>query len=983
MAELLILRKEFTINNPYGTYVAGDIIDVYVETDDIVLGNYTSGLIVKLNDVVITSGPYVGIPGLEGYTQVFYGQTLCHEGARITFFGGFFFPYAQQVQSPNHPSCEIVDPVVCDLYINSSEVVKASSDVATDGQITVNATSSNPIEYNLNDDFEYGAGQSSNVFSGLLPGSYRVYVRDSKNCGQNVIVNVAVNREYGVKFRMEYNDITEGVTIFEILQRAYVGEVIEVCGSGESPLIISLNGFTSENKFEPILNTSVTVKLESTTEGQFRELYTNDPDLYRFKVTKNGDFKWIGKNIQRRYQEDYKALPYFIQASATDALATLEKFLFTQDDGQNFIGTQKLISIVAYILGKLDYGLGIRVACNLYAEGMDTTDSDDPFDQAYIDYDAFYVTDQQPTLDFVLRSILTPFGAQLIQWDGYWNIIRVEEQAQEYDYREFDAEGDYVTNGSFNPIINIEYPKDNDDDYMFCYADQNLEVIPGFGTMKVQYRLGKKPNILKNGDFRLKAVYNQSSNSYDFIINRNYWELINGGYAIADLYERLENNNVAIRLIGGDKSIPETGSANLKSDIVPLRLGVANTLRLNVRFKIPTISFSFGSATFRASFPYIKLRMYIKFGTAYYRTDGTWLVAVGAPDQRYEYVSYVNGYGQYVDTEIIIPPPPNSSGNDPRDFSVTVFHAYAFHADFTTEADFKAYETDVLKDGERKTFRSDDYYTSDVYPDKLMYYELENTTSPEDIPNIIRPDDYHATFNPKQWVQKAKVDINSNFNTTADFSLDYVKVAFLTNGEDPIDTVLRSRPGEDKNDNSIESILYIGSYANSIITEEYLDDRFSLFALDSNGSIGPGLPPVKRIRTIDALSADVVYAGWLRDSNGDGYVNFTRDGIAESDLLHGLLLKTMAAQYKRPSNKLRGSLISKTNYFGLLNIFCEVNDNDRLYKPIGINIDDKKNVVSGEFIELMNIFANPGSDGSGEAPYNSGFSTGFGASGFN
>src|SRR5690606_3402998 len=103
--------------------------------------------------------------------------------------------------------------------------------------------------------------------------------------------------------------------------------------------------------------------------------------------------------------------------------------------------------LIAYILKKTGLNLNIRVGINLYAVGMDTTDADDPLDQAYVDCDTYYINTNDPTLDYVLRQILESFGACIIQEFGVWNIVRVEERVGEYDYREFNADGDYVGNG--------------------------------------------------------------------------------------------------------------------------------------------------------------------------------------------------------------------------------------------------------------------------------------------------------------------------------------------------------------------------------------------------------------------------------------------------------------------------------------------------------------------------------------------------------
>jgi hypothetical protein len=122
---------------------------------------------------------------------------------------------------------------------------------------------------------------------------------------------------------------------------------------------------------------------------------------------------------------------------------------------------------------------------------MSTSDSSDPLHQSYIDYDLFYLFNDKPTLENVLTIILDLFGARLIQWDGFWNIVRVEENVREYDYRVFDSDGTYVANSSFNPVLDLRYPEDNEALH-YVRADQNLEIRPGYCTIRVVYDLGYK-----------------------------------------------------------------------------------------------------------------------------------------------------------------------------------------------------------------------------------------------------------------------------------------------------------------------------------------------------------------------------------------------------------------------------------------------------------------------------------------------------------
>lgn len=978
MAEVLLYRIEFIANNPSGTFVTGDIVDISIETDDVVLGDSNSGIVIKLNNVVITSGPSIGFAIIDpSFVQSNFNPQVCVDGALLQFIRGIFFPYTFFTSLANHPSCAVT-PVNCDLIVVGSPILVHPADSTTaDGSIQINATSSNTIQYKLGSDFDYGdgTGQTSNVFTALLTGSYRIYLRDSNNCGVNVFVNLTVSTEYGVKYRGEYDDEIGGMTRIDILERGFVGVVSEVCESG-TPLQITKRGDGTTNKFEPVMAIELVVQLLSNTDQKFLTIYTNDREKYRIKYYKNSNLKAYAKVLPQQGQEEYKAPPYIFTFSATCGLPVLKDYVLVQDDGQILLGTISLIKLVAYCLSRIGLDLPIRVACNLYATEMDQADSDDPFDQAYIDFECFYLSGEKPTLDYVMRSILEPFGAQIVQWDGRWNIVRVEEMVASYDYRDFDSDGEYVTNGTFDPVINLNYPSDMTDAVVFANADQNLEVKPGYGLFKVLYKLGLRPNILKNGDFRLKAAHNPETNQYTFDINKDGFLLVNGGYSIAELFERIDLTNVSYLLQGGSTSNPLTGSAYLKSDSYNVKMGTNNTLKISIRYKLPVLATVAGSTVFYADPPYIKVRMVIRYGTGYLKNDGTWSIA---PE---EVVFYTKEYGQYVESEIIAKSPAGilAGASTGLDFNVSIYHAYVFHADFTNLAVFRDLATQFLGEGTRRTFRTDDYFTTDVYPDKLLYYELENNTEAEDVPNIIRPDDFlddegDPDHNPKQWVLKNKISVTPYANIDVQFWIDKIRVQFLTDGADPIDAILRSKNGEELNVEVLEKELIIGSYSNLIVSETYLDTRFS-FAV-------PGADPIKVTTVTNVLSADTVYSGYLRDANGVGYETFARDGISESDKLHGILLSSLAVQYNAQWVLLRGSFYSDNAYFGMLNVIKETNADERFLLPSSITIDDKRNIYNGEYLELTDVLEAAGSDGGSGTPFSSGFSSGFGQSGFN
>ena len=552
MAEVLFTKIEFLQNNDYGTFVKGDVIDLYLEEDEIISKQLplttTTGVKTYKNGTIITTGPTISIlrgdvrRNITSITE--YSPQICLTTELVRTETTNSFPYLRYYTLPDHPSCTI--NLVCDLIMVGQPIVTPSSDeTADDGEITVLATSTHNVEYSLSQ-FVYGGGQASGTFSDLIPGDYRIYIRDEKNCGISVLVNVPFDNTYGVRFRAEYKDVYNNFTTrIDVTKRSYSDSIIEVSGA-EKPFEISLRGEGVTNKFEPILSTSCNLNLVDDVSSQFSELYTNDPNLYRINYYKDTGAGFELKNVTKilpfLYSEEYKAPPYYVSVVSSDGLPELKDFLYFQRDGLPFEGSTKLIKVIAYCLSKIQLGLNIRVAVNMYAVGMNTTSSDDPLDQAYTDVETFYKADEEPNLDYVLRSILEPFGARIIQWDGVWNIVRVEELVGSYDYREFDKYGDYVSNSSFNPVALIDYPTVGPINFE---AFPNVEVRPGYGKIQVNYRLGLKKNILRNGDFRLKYLYSDAEGIYIPQLDSLGWNINTVGYPLLTSFEEVDERSVA------------------------------------------------------------------------------------------------------------------------------------------------------------------------------------------------------------------------------------------------------------------------------------------------------------------------------------------------------------------------------------------------------------------------------------------------------
>jgi hypothetical protein len=963
MANVLFWKIQFIASNPLGEYVAGDVLEFYYDnTSSLTSGNISEGITVYKNSVLITSGADIQLGGFDSYlTEQNLSQFgICNGTTMVTPSRlEWDFPYFIGVQFADFPLCAI-NPPTCNLTIVGVPlVVNATGPDQLDGSITIFASSSEAIQYKLGSDFVYNDGtghQATGEFSGLLPGQYRIYVRDANNCFANVLVTVGFSNNYGVFYRLEYDTKSGSETRIDISKRDYSGGVTEVCGAGV-PFEKSLRGEGSQDKFESLLSTTVAIHLTSETNFAFQSLYANSPEEFRAYYYQDSTLKGIYKVLPQQAAEDYKAPPYYVSVIATDALASLNQLSFLQDDGQRFNSNVKSIDLIAFILRKIRLNLNIRVAINMYATGMDTTDSDDPLDQAYVDTDDYYLDGGVPTLETVLRKIIEPYGARLLQENAVWNILRVEELHGEYDYREFDYNGVYVSNSSYDPVLDIIPPSQSSQGIFLSDADHFLSLCPGYGKIRVLYKLGLRENILENGNFRLKSIAN-SGNVYGFTLDTFGWQLVSSDYPISSSWDEMEGGtNVAWKISGDSTVTLNTGNAYITSDSYTVKMGLANTLKITIRYKVPVPIASGLSTPVAVNIPYQKVRVRVKYGSYYLLTDGTWTT-----DENIITI-FVTEYGKFLETEFIAVQP-DSSAVSGYAFDVRVYHSYIYHSEFTTFADLKAHETfdgtdQVLPTGTRTEVQTS---TNPLVDPDLNYYELEETTAAENSPELVRPNDYHATNNPRQWQRKQRLVkyILTNFSTP--FWIDKVTCEFLTNGERSVDTIIRELPAEPRNTSILEKEVVHGSYQNLITT-------IPAIALNlSTGSTSFTLT------TTNVLSADILYAGYFRASDGSGYEKWTRDGVSEETSMHAILLSQYAAQYKRSWRKLTGTLYSNNTNFSFLDVFRETSDGDRLYIPVSGTIDDLNNRFNGEFLELSDITE----PGEGSQPFSSAFSTGFG-----
>jgi hypothetical protein len=127
----------------------------------------------------------------------------------------------------------------------------------------------------------------------------------------------------------------------------------------------------------------------------------------------------------------------------------------------------------------------------------------------------------------------------------------------------------------------------------------------------------------------------------------------------------------------------------------------------------------------------------------------------------------------------------------------------------------------------------------------------------------------------------------------------------------------------------------------------------------------------------------MTHINYLRSSAGVPWDRWTRDAVEELHELQNIVLRSYAAQYKRATRRLTGSL-SNIPVGGspvYLTPISSIKDNydGRFYRPMGYSHHVRQCLYEGEFIELVDITEGGTSTGGGISDFNNDFNADFGS----
>jgi hypothetical protein len=844
----------------------------------------------------IMTGPDLGALAIGQFSGVVQGAggtvisnyKFCSDVNLNYFFGTLnnpAFPYMGLGIDQNSNVCQVaVEP--CDIMIPSLSITQASNQFALDGGFTVNATSSkSAVRYSLVNDVYDSMTNTTGVFTGLGIGTYVVYARDAYNCLASVEIVVtaevtntpqptATSQTYNPKYRLEFDDLINDVECrLDITERNFNGNVIDVCASG-NPVNLELPGVNVNDKFDPLAPTFLTAGLNNEKDSNFIGLFTQDDRKYRVNFYNPvGTLKWRGYIIPSIFSEPYTRFhPYETLIKCTDGIADLSKKDFLDADGNKLSGLKTVVYIIALILKKLALDLQIRVAANL------RENSGYLFIDTFHPMDAFYEDDGNPwNCERVVTAILKPVGAKLVQEDGYWNVVRIEEQTDVYDVNIYDVSGVFVSSSTYDPILEIKEVSFRQD-AAFALHDHQLEIVPAYGKITILRNLYIKPNLIQSGGFEIEDWDGQNYKGWAVDLT----EGSGVSYAAEKIVLRREvrvNQNVSVprwrnpdnqvipvsAVLGSYafaiSNITENRKLLLTSAPFPIEYNISDSFKFSFDYRIDLGAESTNRGTIKPLYVILKWRLLI--GTYYYNEAVGWTEDAG---YQWNYI-YVNEFNKTVTVERSLRFRGNS--NVITSQSQVSFQFFSSeYKDFETIAELTAIPTINLQIGSRVYGTGDD-----GFGDYDAWWELTGDSS------NLQPDDYDGSTNDVAWLRlgygfRGGLGYVLSIQPIEKIYLDNVDFDFYPASENPPE--------------SEETLL-----VNNKNYQESLPYEIETADLPEN----------------EIHSKKYIYRNFFYDQAGNPTDIWQRDGVNEELSLVKLLMKSLINQYRNPTFKLSGSFV--------------------------------------------------------------------------
>lgn len=222
------------------------------------------------------------------------------------------------------------------------------------------------------------------------------------------------------------------------------------------PLMLAVKA-TDETIESPIRGSELVLAMYCDTSYEFLTLCTADCFKYQMHHYFNSAYIWKGYIVPGLYSEPHKPAEYPVNIHGSDALGILKKFDWLDTDKSFYTGKKEIFQIIVDILKLTRLELGITDSSSIYETHIDSDQqTDSPLKQLYIDAEIFMTSETEVMNCYeVLEMLCLRFHLIIRQYGGYFNIIQINSQKDDYYRRFYNSDGTYQTYDLYDPIVSI------------------------------------------------------------------------------------------------------------------------------------------------------------------------------------------------------------------------------------------------------------------------------------------------------------------------------------------------------------------------------------------------------------------------------------------------------------------------------------------------------------------------------------------------
>lgn len=252
---------------------------------------------------------------------------------------------------------------------------------------------------------------------------------------------------YGLKYYKSFRNTANDLYRIEIYEKDYAGLAAEMSTTNPSFILKYQSG--DQRPITSIRASEATINLWSEDWLSLDDFYSEDDEQFRIDFilisvydnetatdTAINLLKWRGFIVQDDCQEELQDPPYTIGLNATDNLALLKDITFdvaAQDilEPDELISKHLLFDYLKIALKATGIVLPLRIFLNVFEDNHNESDTDELFSQTRL-FSGKYLNDDGTWENMyqILEDILFRFNATILQADGYWNIVRLQELRQ-------------------------------------------------------------------------------------------------------------------------------------------------------------------------------------------------------------------------------------------------------------------------------------------------------------------------------------------------------------------------------------------------------------------------------------------------------------------------------------------------------------------------------------------------------------------------